>query len=923
MHTWIFVLCLCAASLFAQSDEIAFERLTTQQGLSQGSVLSMVQDNRGFMWFGTEDGLNRWDGHSFKIFRANSRDTSSLPRSYVEALCVDSEGTLWVGTKGGLSRYNPYSESFQNYKTGDNQRGLTNGYITSIAEDSSRKYLWIGTYGGGLNRLTKATGEVVHYRKQAGQNNALQSDIIWRVHVTASGQVWVGSYDGGLYQYQPATNNFLRFTPDSSLAQAWRVNDLQAISSDRLGKIWIGTNRSGLWRVEYNPTTKKAVFTHFPHNPSNPASIASSKVSAVWETRNGNLFAATDNGFSMMNKTQGEFKTYRKERTTIESLVNDEVLSLYEDRDGTVWVGTRDGISFFNPQSRKFISYRAQPNFPQGLSNNAVWAFAEDKNGKIWVGTEDGLNRMETRPLDGGSGIFSVWKANNAPKQLEENFISTLCVARDGTLWIGTDGSGVYALRQTAVFGNASFEHYVAEEGDAASLTGNSVSKIIEDRDGKIWVATYGGVCRLESIDASGKAQFTRFTYNKDVPAKSLSSPIVLAMCQDRAGLMWIGTENGLTRLDAKTGDTKIYRSENGRPESLSDNAIQFIYEDKAGNLWLATEGGLNKFDREREKFSVVEVSVEGSDAKLLEVLKSTVMRVQEDKSGTLWLSTNHGLVRFVPQSGEMRLYEERDGLQGDEFITGAALTSKNGTMFFGGTNGFSVFHPDSLRKNSSKPRIAFTGFTSFGKLVPLDTVITEKRSIALAHNNNSFEIQFAALNFSFSSRTRYRYKLEGFENTWHYAEAAQYDARYTNLDIGLYRFRVESRLYDGLWVDSGAMLDIEILPPFYATWWFRAALLSFCAAIAVIVVLNRSGRVSLASASAATLSVLLISELISELMLNPIMKSLFPRNEGAEQISALLIKVVIIYFALVPLEKRLHSYFAGRKSPEEKQEFS
>lgn len=196
---------------------------------------------------------------------------------------------------------------------------------------------------------------------------------------------------------------------------------------------------------------------------------------------------------------------------------------------------------------------------------------------------------------------------------------------------------------------------------------------------------------------------------------------------------------------------------------------------------------------------------------------------------------------------------------------------------------------------------------------MPLDTVITEKRSITLAHNNNSFEIQFAALNFSFSSRTRYCYKLEGFENTWHYAEAAQYDARYTNLDIGLYRFRVESRLYDGSWTDSGAVLEIEILPPFYATRWFRAALLSFLGAIAVIVVLNRSGRVSLASASAATLLVLLISELISELMLNPIMKSLFPRNEGTEQISALLIKVIIIYFALVPLEKRLHSYFAGR----------
>ncbi|MCU0425228.1 MAG: ATP-binding protein [Candidatus Kapabacteria bacterium] len=823
----IFVSLQGASMLMAQSSfqpEIAFERLTVKQGLSQGSVLCMLQDSRGFMWFGTEDGLNRWDGHSFKVFRTNPRDTASLARSYIEALYEDKEGTLWVGTKGGLCRFNRATETFTTFRADGKPESLSNAYITSIVDDARGEYLWVGTYGGGLCRMDKKTGKFKTYRKNVGKEGALHSDIVWRLAADKTGAVWVGTYDGGLYRYMSASDNFLRFSSDSSSGGSLGRSDIQALWADRLGRVWIGTNRSGLWSFEYRPISRSGEFKHFSNDPANPATIGSSKVSAVIETRSGEIWAATDNGLSAMNRALEQFQTYRKERAEPESLVNDEVLSLYEDRNGTVWVGTRDGISFFNPKARKFLTYRALPNQVRGLSNNAVWAFAEDRDGKIWIGTEDGLNRMESQPLSGGNGVFEVFRANDVfPNQLEENFISALCVARDGTLWIGTDGSGVYALRQTAVYGKASFEHFIAEEGDAASLTGNSVSKIIEDRDGKIWVATYGGVCRLESIDASGKAQFTRFTYNKDVPAKSLSSPIVLAMCQDRAGLMWIGTENGLTRLDPKTGDTKIYRSENGRPESLSDNAIQFIYEDKAGNLWLATEGGINKFDRASEKFSVVEVSVEGSDAKLLEALKSTVMGIQEDKSGTLWLSTNHGLVRFMPKTGEMRLYEERDGLQGEEFITGAVFTSKNGTMFFGGTNGFSVFHPDSLRTNTNAPSLVFTGFTAFGKPIQLDTVIAEKRHITLNYSNNNFELRFAALSFSFASRNRYRYKLEGFDTDWHYAESGQFDARYTNLDPKEYVFRVQACSYEGSWDEAGsAALVIEITPPFWKTLWFQ-----------------------------------------------------------------------------------------------------
>ncbi len=776
------------------------------------------------MWFGTEDGLNRWDGHSFKIFRFNPRDTTSLARNYIEALYEDKEGVLWVGTKGGLSRFNRTSETFTNFRADGKPQSLSNAYVTSIVDDARGEYLWVGTYGGGLCRMDKKTGQFTTYRKNPNDAGALQSDIVWRLAADRTGAIWVGTYEGGLYRYMTTSNNFLRFSPDSASGLSLRGIDIQSLRTDRLGRVWIGTNRSGLWRFEYRPVSRSGEFTHYTSDPANPATIGSSKVSAVLETRFGGLWVATDNGLSEMNRSLEQFHTYRRERAEVESLVNDEVLSLYEDKSGTVWVGTRDGISFFNPRTRKFLTYRTLPNTAaRGLSSNAVWAFAEDREGKLWIGTEDGLNRMESQPLSGGGGVFEVFRASDIlPNQLEENFISALHTDRNGTLWIGTNETGLYALRQTSVYGKANFDHYLAVDGDETSLASNSVSSIIHDSNGKLWVATGNGVSRLDGIDASGKAQFTNFRRNANAPDKSLASPLVFAIHQDRSGMMWIGTESGLTRLDPKTGATKSYRSESGRLESLSDNSIQAIYEDKAGNLWLATEGGLNKFDRAGEKFTVIEPRQEGVDTKLNEALRGAILAIQEDNIGTLWISTNQGLVRFTPKTGDMRLYDTRDGLQGTEFITGAALTSKNGTMVFGGTNGFSVFHPDSLRANSTVPEIVFTNFTAFGKPVKLDTAIAEKRHIVLKHADNNFEIQFAALSFSFASRNQYRYKLEGLDTAWHYADAQQHDARYTNLDPKEYTFRVQACNYDGTWNEAGAILTIEITPPFWKTLWFQ-----------------------------------------------------------------------------------------------------
>ncbi|MCS6808149.1 MAG: two-component regulator propeller domain-containing protein [Bacteroidota bacterium] len=796
-----------------------------KHGLSQGTVLCMLQDKRGFMWFGTEDGLNRWDGHTFKIFRNNPRDSTSLVRNYIEALYEDKEGTLWVGTKGGLCRFNRTTETFTTFYADGKEYSLSKSHVTAIVDDARGEYLWVGTYGGGLCRMDKRTGKFTTYRKATGKKGALWSDVIMRLTADKRGEIWIGTYDGGLYRYVSADDTFQRFYPDTTLGVTWKSVGIEALWADRLGRIWIGTNNLGLLRFEYRPLSQNGEFVRFVHTPVNPAALPSPKVSAVLETKTGELWVGTGNGLALMNRALETFTTYHHERTEPESLVNDEVLSLYEDRDGTVWVGTRSGINFFHPRAQKFLTYRAMPNQAQGLSNNAVWAFAEDKQGKIWIGTEDGLNRMESNPLAGGSGVFEVFRANDVfPNQLEENFISALCVARDGTLWIGTDKTGLYALRQTYVYGKATFEHYVAQSGEQASLPNNAISKIIEDRDGKIWVATYGGVARLESIRHDGTAVFTTFRYTNPADSQSLIHPIVLDIHQDHTGMIWVGTERGISCIHPSKGTVRNYRPLQSRLESLSDNAVQCVYEDRVGRIWLGTEGGLKKFDPTTGQSAFVDPP-EHADNKLREALRTTILGIQEENTtGILWLSTNHGLIRFNPQTGDMLLYDERDGLQGDEFIVGAAFKSRTGAIFFGGTNGFSVFHPDSLRAVQTVPAVVFTGFTSFNRPIPLDTVISEKRHVVLKYDENNFELRFAALSFRFAERHRYRYKLEGFDNDWHYLEPGQFDARYTNIEPGEYVFRVQACTYENSWDEAGtATIAITIVPPFWVTWWFRA----------------------------------------------------------------------------------------------------
>ena len=920
------LLCAFMLCIFAQNYSLAqlqntrtlqFERLTADQGLSQGRVICMLQDKRGFMWFGTEDGLNRYDGIGFKQF-ISSKDKNSLPSNYIETLYEDMQGVLWIGTKSGLARFDRISETFTRYRSITNDStSLPTSYVTSIVDDQTGAYLWVGTYGGGLARFEKSSQKFTTFRKNIGKEGALQSDIIWRLAKDKSGGVWAGTYKGGLYRYLTQSNTFLRFVPDSS--EASKSAYIQSLYIDHKGIIWMGTDQ-GLWKFEYLPVSRTGTFTRYASDPANPAALRSSTVQAVLEDRAGRIWAGTKNGLHLFDRATEQFRVFQNDPTDPNSLINDEIISLYEDRSGTIWVGTANGISFFNPRASKFATYRAETGRVNSLSSNVVWSFAEMNDGRVWVGTESGLNRLESKPLSGVNTFTTFRKNDKLPNQLRDDFISTLCTARDGTLWIGTDEGGLHAMKRTDVYGLGDFTSYFSSDSDPTSLSSNTISCIIEDKRGKIWIGTQSGVSRLDAIDGTGKAVFTRFTSNPANLETSLINPNVYTLYEDRQGMIWAGTNNGLTRIEPSTGAMKSYRitdDATGDPSQISadDNAIQVMYESKDGTMWIGTQGGLTRFDRASGKFSEVTMPKEiGLNNARTQALK-TILGILEDNAGNLWLSTNTGLWRYTPATNGFRCYDVRDGLQGKEFITGAAFKDKRGVMYFGGVNGFNAFHPDSMQNNSTVPPVVITGFTRFDIPIQLDSSITEKHTVILPYNQNTFEITFAALSYSYASRNRYRYRLLGLDGDkdWHYSSTT-FDARYTSLMPGDYTFQVQACNYDEEWNTTGAALTIEIRPPFYATWWFRACVFALIGGIALVVVMNRTGRGNAATASTATLIVLLLSELVGDLAITPLVKLIFPEGNRPNELIGLVIKLAIIYFALVPLESRLHTFFAGRE---------
>lgn len=791
-------------------DELRFRHITLEQGLSQLTISSIARDRVGFMWFGTQDGLNKYDGSTFRVYRNNPYDKNSLPDDNIRSMYFDNEeGVLWIGTRsGGLAKFSPETEIFTRYQHNAQEAGsLGNDEVCALYKDR-QGVLWAGTWGGGLNRFNRKQQTFQKYRHDHNDRRSISSDIVRVIFEDKEGVMWIGTYGAGLNRFDRKSGQFdpIRFEPSPGGLNG-EVDNVMDIAQTMDGQLWLATDYQGL--IRYNP--KSGEWRRFLHEPGKPGGLSHNRIRVIHEDRTGQLWIGTYGGGINLYDYQSEtFTVYRKEVHGFYSLNSDEILSIYEDQFDIVWVGTNSGgINKYDRKLKKFKHYGNIPDEPNSLSEPKVRAIYEDRDGITWIGTTGGgLNR-----LDRARHRYTHYKNEPKSRQLiNSNFVYAICPddTNEDILWIGTYGAGLDKFdKQKGVV----VKNYRPDPGNPNSISHERIRRIITDHHGTLWIGTWnGGLNRFDTVSG-------QFYIYRHIPGQvgSISHDYILTVYIDRRDQLWVGTwGGGLNLYNGKTDSFSVFKHQPLDGNSLSNDKVHCIYEDNQGIYWIGTDKGLNRFDRAVNQWRCYSVE-EG-------LANDIVYSVIEDDEGNLWLSTNKGLSRFNREIQVFKNYGIEDGLRNSEYNGGAYFKSSSGEIFFGGLDGFISFFPHEIRDNPFIPPLIITDFKIFNKSKMFNRPLSMIKEVNLTYKDNYFSIDFVALNYRSSENNQYAYKLEGFDRDWIYCQD-QKTASYTNLDGGTYIFRVKGSNNDDVWNDEGATLRIVISPPFWKTWWFQVVM--------------------------------------------------------------------------------------------------
>ncbi len=800
LREWGFVLLLVSLCwpgiLLARSGTYRFEKLSVSEGLSQNTVFCILQDRRGFMWFGTQDGLNRYDGHEFLVYQHDSADPDSISDSWVLSLCEDRDGYLWVGTYNGLNRFDPGTGKFVHYfHDNNNPRSLIHNRVYRIVQDAGGD-IWVGTRGG-LDRLRRGEKGFTHYRHNPQVSHSLSSNRIRDLLVDHHDRIWVAT-DAGLNLFDRGSGTFNCFQHDPADPDSLTHNNISSLCQTDDGTIWVGTLGGGLDRRRENGT-----FQHYRYEPDNPTGLSSDQVSVLGQGINGELWVGTrDNGLSRLNLATGKWERFRHLPLVPGSLGDNAIRSLLETESGVLWVGTYTGINKFCRLLERFHHVIPDPLDPRGFGGEVVWSFCEDRSGNLWVGTNRGVEIMD--PVD---GHFTHLRPESPARDggIPTGSIMSIIEDTDGRMWLGSMGNGLMRFDRNRRR-RASFTHRAS---DPTSISSNIVWTLYQDHQGVIWAGTDRGLNRLD--DPRGK--FTTFRHSADDPA-SLSGNTVLCIREDSRHILWVGTSAGLNRYDANTGTFRAYRHDPADPTSLAHNWVYAIQEDENGCLWLGTRGGLDYFDPQRKTFEHYTVSDGLPNAVIYGILR--------DDRGNLWLTTNGGLSCFSPQEKTFRNFDTHDGLQSNEFNRGAWARGRSGRLYIGGGNGFNMFDPVMIPQNSRVPPVAITTLWLNSEGSNRRINIVGRSQLELTHEDTVFTLEFSALDYVAPEKNTYAFKLEGFNTDW-VKLGHRREVTFTNLKPGSYTFRVKAANNDGVWNEEGSSLALVIRPLFWFSGWAYA----------------------------------------------------------------------------------------------------
>lgn len=780
-------------------ENMPFEHLSLEEGLSQSVVNVFLQDSQGFLWMGTQDGLNRYDGRNFVTYKYDADDPFSLGANFIQDIIEDQDKVLWFGTLGGgLNQYDRVTNRFTRYRFRPNQPfNISDNNVQTLLEDRNGGILWVGTNNGGLNRFDKDSGQFTSYQNNPDDPDSLSNNNISKIIQDDQGNLWLTAFGGGLNRFDPQSETFTRYLNDPEDPDSLSSNLAQYVYQDQQGIIWVGTFNGGLNRLD--PGT--ASFKIYQNDPDDPFSLGANNVQYIYQDSQGTLWIGTNpGGLNRFDYHTEAFHRYLNDPADPASIGHNNVVSIYEDQAGVLWAGTFGaGASKSDPNRAKFLYYQKDPQDPNSLSDNSIWAILEDRAGYLWIGTfEGGLNR-----LNRSTGEWVQFTNDPADlNSISSNQIWSLMDGQDGNLWIATSAGLNTYLRASETFTQT-----------VAPLT----LELLQTRDGTIWLGTAaGGLGKLDP-----QSQQINFYTNDPTNANSLSDNTVNALVEDQDGKLWIGTVNGgLNHFDPQSEQFTYFQHDPDDPTSLSNNYVLAIYQDSQGVLWIGTVGGgLNRFIPETGTFAhYTEKNGLPND---------TIYGILEDDQGHLWMSTNLGIAEFDPQTETIKSYDHRDGLQSNEFNQGAYYRNAHGEMFFAGVNGLNIFHPSELVDNNYLPPVVITRFDLFNEPVapapdsPLQQSIEQTRLINLTYQQDFLTFEFAALHYSAPQDIHYAYLLEGLEKDWNDVGNRNF-ASYTNVPPGNYTFRVKATNADGVWNETGTALQITITPPFWETTWFR-----------------------------------------------------------------------------------------------------
>ena len=791
-----FTIVLFCNTGFAQDPQnIKFDRLFSEnikyvKGLSQNWIYDIHQDSYGYMWFGTWEGLNKYDGYDFTIYNVEN----GLSDHIIYSILEDDESLLWLGTENGINKYDRKTQQFTQFTDlpGDTSN-LFHKRVLSLIQTKDG-HIWLGT-GAGLIRFNKETETFTPYLSTGQEYYSPRSNYILNLLEDSSGLIWV-STSYGLVIFDPATERSTRYYHIPGDSTSISNNNVRCILQEKSGNFWGGT-RMGL---NYYDTTSRKI-KHYFHDENDPYSISGNWITVIYEDVSGQIWVGTEAaGLNLYDRQKDQFIRYQNILNDKSSLSNDRVYSIFEDKSGNIWVGTYHGVNRINKYANDFVHCLQTTDDNFSLNNNIIWSFTEDNRDNLWIATSRGINIRDKE-----TQLYSYLKHDpNDDNSLADNDVRTLLYTPEfNCFWFGYWGSGMDKFD----LDTKTITHFTINP-NKNSISGDYINDILMDKNGILWISTGRGLNRFNPTTGI----FETFEHDPG-DINTISNNITICLLEDSQGNIWVGTNDGLNKYIIDQNKFIRYKNDPDNPGTISNNTIFYIHEDKLGIIWVGTSGGgINKIDPSTEK--IRSYTTENG------LPNNVVYGILDDPEGNIWISTNLGLSKLYVTTGKFVNYDVKDGIQSNEFNLGACYRSKDGKLYFGGMNGFNVFDPSSITYNPIKPVVVISAFRKFNELHPKEYF--DGDTIHLDYDDNFFSFEISALDYTNPSKNKYRYMLEKVDKNWIYTDANNRLAEYKKVRPGTYVFKANGTNNDGIWSEKDISLTIIIVPPWYATWFFR-----------------------------------------------------------------------------------------------------